>query len=816
VHDIRYALRVLRRQPGHALIAVLTMALGIGATATLFSVAYGVLLKPLPWPDADRLVRLYESRQGGTQRFRPMMTNGAYLSWQEHPSSTIEAMAAWSPGLSTLRGAGDPVRVRVAEATASLFPILGARPLVGSLFVPGDEAPGREAVVVLSYGLWQERYGGSRDAVGRTLQLDDQPYRIIGVLPRAFAFPNADTRAWTPLRIVPVVTGSGNGRTLMMFGAIARLKPGVTPVQAAAEGTARARGGPDPGMVAIAVFGSKGLAQVTAVRWTDAQVAEIRPAILVFLAAVGLLLLAATGNVASLQLARAAGRRREIAIRAALGAGGMRLARQFLVESLLLGLAGGIGGLLLAGALHRALPALLPPTFPRLQDVALDLRVVAFTFGVSLVTSLMFGLLPALEARRVSVVASLAEDGRAPVGGGGRSRASRSRSLIMTGQVAIACVLLVGAALLMRSFVNLLSADLGYNPDNVLTAELSFPDAFTGQQESAALQGVLDRLRASAGVTQAGVTNILPLSPGDSQTSFRMTSGVTGATVDVQAAHRLISPGYFAALGVRVVRGRAFSQADVASPAPAVIVNRTFADRYLGTRAVGARIPSSGKGSTDNEVIGIVDDVHHRGPTEPATPELYELFRQGPGGIRRKTDQMTLAVRTSGDPVALVPVLRAIVRQQDPSLIVDGIQTMQGRLMASLAQPRLYAVLLGGFAVFALGIASVGLFGVLAYSVAQRTREIGVRTALGARPVDILTLVMRQGLSIAVAGLAIGLAVAAAATRWLSNLLYGVTAYDAAIFAAVPACLLVVAVVACLVPARRAARLDPLRALLGR
>ena len=420
--DLRYAARVLGRSRGHTLVAVLTMALGIGATTALFSVADGVLLKPLPWPDADRLVRLSEVR-GANNRFPNILTNGTYLAWKDSPS-TLESLAAWSTDHVTLTGLGDPERLRVADVTPSLFPLMRARPAIGQVFGPTEE---QDPVVVLSHALWRQRFGSDPDIVGRLVHLDAKPYRVIGVMPADFAFPDRETRAWLPDVVPPVLDpGHPTWRRVSLMAAIGRLRPGVTPAQAAAEGTARGHAAPDLGMVGIAVFDTKAPPTVSAVRLLDSMTADVRPAIVVFLVAVALLLATATANVASLQLARATTRTREIAIRSALGAGRTRLARQLLVESTMLGLAGGLGGLALAWILVRALPTLLPADFPRLDAIAIDVRVVTFAIGVAVASGVLFGLIPLVHTRRLDLVASLAEDGLAPVGGGVRSRTARA------------------------------------------------------------------------------------------------------------------------------------------------------------------------------------------------------------------------------------------------------------------------------------------------------------------------------------------------------------------------------------------------------
>ena len=436
--DVRYAARLVRRQPRHALITILTMAIGIGATTVLFSVTYGVLMRPLPWPHADRIVVLKETRGGIAPRFGAF-TNAAYLAWRPEPA-TIENLAAWSQRVVTITGTGDPERIRITAASATLFAALGVRPLIGSLFEEKDEA---SPVVVLSETLWRQRFGGDPAVLGRPIQLDGESYTAIGVLPEAQAYPDRQTRAIVPYAVRPTA-----GNFLAVFNAVAALRPGVTAAQAASEGTARGRSAADTGLTTMAIFGSNGPVGITAQPLRDALTADVRQPLLVLLAAVGLLLATATANVASLQLARTTTRSREMAIRAALGAGGARVTRQLLVESLLLGLSGGGAGLALTWILHRSLPSLLPVDFPRVDDLGVDAMVVVFALSVSVGTGILFGLLPALRARRLDIVEALAENGTAPVGAAARTRTARARLAIMTGQVAVACVLLVGASLL--------------------------------------------------------------------------------------------------------------------------------------------------------------------------------------------------------------------------------------------------------------------------------------------------------------------------------------------------------------------------------
>jgi predicted permease len=802
--DVRYAGRLLRRQPRYALLVGLTMALGIGASTLLFSVSYGVLLKPLPWPHSDRLVLLKETRGGNPPRFNSF-SNAAYHAWREN-AATIDGIAGWSQQTTTLAGAGDPERIRVTTASASLFRVLGAYPLIGSLLDERDEIDG--GVVVLSESLWRQRFGADPRVLERIVRLDGQAHRIIGVLPDGLSYPDRLTRAWVPFRIMPT-----SGNSLSMFNAIARLRPGATAAQAASEGTARGRNAPDTGMTTMAIFGGRGPIEISAAPLQEALTADVRRPLVVLLIAVGLLLFTATTNVASLQLARATTRYREMAIRAALGAGSARVARQLLVESLLLGLCGGSAGLLLAWVLHRLTPSVLPADFPRVNDLGMDTTVVVFALLVSLSTSIVLGLLPALRVRQLDLVASLAEDGASPAGAGVRSKTARARVLIMAAQVAIACVLLVGASLLGRSFVALLNADRGYDPSGVLVARLSLPASmYTPEQRYAILDRILTRLAAVPAVGAAAMTSELPLTPGGSTSAFTLRT--RPGTVTVQASPRIVSPRSFAAMGMRVVAGRGFAESDTDTAPPVVVVNRAFARRYLGDSALGARLPM-GLGyqmeDVEGAVVGVIDDVRYLTAGDTTQPEIYYSYRQFRGRIT--VPVVTLLLRTGGDPRALGPALRAAVREADEGLVADAIATMEDRMLTSIARPRLYAALLGGFAAFALVVAAVGLFGVSSYSVAQRTRELAVRTALGARPVDIVRLVLGHTLAVTGVGLAAGLVGSLALTRSIGTLLYGITPHDGITYAAVSIVLVAVAAAASFGPARRAARLDPLRAL---
>jgi predicted permease len=803
--DAKYAFRVLRRQPRFALLAVLTMALGIGTTTVLFSVTYGVLVKPLPWADADRLVVLKETRGGNAPRFGSF-SNAAYIAWREG-ASTVEEIAAWFPQTVTLSGVGDAERIRITNASASLFSVLGIRPLLGSLFREDDEL---EPVVVLSEGLWRQRFGGDPGVLGRVVHLDGRPRTVIGVIADELAYPDRQFRAWVPFRVPAPM-----GNLLSMFEVIAKVEPGATPVQAAAEGTARGSFVANTGMTTAAIFGGDGPVGVTATTLREATTGDVRRPLLVLLGAVILLLAIAVTNVASLQLARATSRLRELAIRAALGAGTGGAIRPLVVESVMLGLAGGGAGLGLAWLLQRGALTVLPADFPRVQDLAMDVPAVLPTIAASALASLVFALAPLLRVRRLDLSNALAEDRMPSSGLRASSKVARARLLVLTGQVAIACVLLVAAALVGRSFLNMLNADRGFDPSQILIATLPVPDAlYTSQRRVALLQEITERLAAAPGIQHVAFTSETPLTPGGSTSSFTLRSA--GApTGPVQVAPRLVSASYFKTLGLRVISGRGLEDSDTATSQPVAVVNETFARRYLGNAAIGVAIPMGVWGRNqegDATVVGVVEDIRYVGATASSLPEMYFSSKQLNVGLR--TPVVNLLVRGEADPSTFAAVVRNVIREADPALVPATITTLEDRLLStSLARPRLYAVLLGSFAVIALMVTAVGLFGVLSYSVAQRTHELGVRSALGARRIDLVALVLRDGVRVIAAGIALGLLASVWSTRSLDALLYGVQTRDPATYATVALAILAVAMLACLAPAIRTTRLDPLRAL---
>jgi putative ABC transport system permease protein len=815
--DVRFAARMLVRSPGYAAVVIFTMALSIGATTTLFSLAYGVLMRPLPWPAPDRLVRLQETRGGQVPRLPWTISNAAYLAWREQPQ-TIEDVGGWFRGRPmTLSSEGEPERFLVGGITTSLMRVLGARPLLGRTMLDSDNAPGTPNPIILSYGLWQRRFGSRHDIVGQIVRLDGQPYTVIGVMPQDFAFPDREVQAWTRQVVVPVNRPDGS-ISLMIFSAIARLRPGVTAEQASSEGTARARTAPDLKQTAIALFGNNGVAGITALPARDVITREVRPALLLLLAAVGLLFFTSTASLVVLQVSRVAQRSREIALRTAIGAGQTRLVRQWLVESTLLGIIGAASGLLMAMLLHRGLPAVLPAGFPRVDDVRLDWRVAIFACAVAMLVSLACGMVPAFRARRTQVIDSLCE-GTTSTPTVTRTTAARVRTAFMVGQVAIACILLVGASLLARSFYALLEVDRGFDPRGLLTMRLPQPPKTTFAQRMTLIDRLRERLAALPEVTDVAFGNTLPfVSSGGFRGMDLYLPRDPATKAQVQSAMHAVTPEYFRAMRLRVTEGRTFQVSDT-DATTAIVVNRTFAARYLGDRPLGQQFDLGLTNVRVSEVVGVVDDMSlgstgneasmFGGVLDPPMPEIFVWHRQWPFPI----DDVIVVMRTSGDPAALAATARAIVREEDPTLPVDSILTMEDRVAASLAGPRSYAVFLVGFALCALTIAGVGLFGVLSYMTSQRTREIGLRSALGATRTNVLALVGEQAMTITCTGLAVGLVSAFFLSQSLSALLYGISTRDSISFLVVPIALIVVSILACAAPAWRATRIDPLVAL---
>ena len=815
--DAVYGLRLLRAQPGSAAVTILTIALGVGAVTTLFSVANGVLLRPLPWSDTERLVRLTETRGGREGRVPGTILNGTYLSWAESPQ-TIEAIGAYRDTPVTLTGAGDAIRIAVAPVTPSMLPLLKATPLRGRLFEAGEGRTGQPPVAIISEGLWEQRFGSRDDIVGRPILFDGAQHSIVGVMPREFRFPSGETRAWTAWQVPPVDNPNGM-KTGTIMRSLARLKPGVTPAQAAAEGTARAQSATDAGPLAMTLFGAREPIQLSVRDAREAATAEVRPAIVILLIASLLLCATAIANVANMQLARATARHRELTVRAALGAGTGRLARQLLIENATAGVLGSAGGLALTFALHAALPSVLPADFPRVDAIAIDGRVLAVTLLLSLVSSVACGILPLLHARRLQITRALSDSSHGSAGAG-RGSVAAIRSLIVASQVAVTCVLVIGALLLSRSFIAYMTADRGYDPANLLTAMIPFPATYDVPRRAAALDRIHERLKSRPGVTHAAHSTALPLVSSGGYTSFNFTSPLRGVNVDVESIRRVVTPEYFGALGIRVRAGRALTDHDDVNVPPAVVVNRSFVRKYLDDipieQAIGLSlgvnaVRSPGRDKVEAFIVGVVDDLKQDGPDGPPQPEMFVSFAQLPGASYGS--QTFVVMRTADDPAAHVETLRTALREVDSTIALDAVMTMDQRIGRSASRPRTYAVLLGGFAAFALLIAGAGLFGVLSYSVSQRSRELAVRTALGATRIQVIRVALKQ-MSVAVAaGVAIGLATSAGLSNQLTPFIYGVSTHDWISFGVAPLVLVIVGTIACVVPARRVAQTDPVQIL---
>jgi putative ABC transport system permease protein len=818
--DALYGLRLLRSKPGYAAVTILTIALGVGAVTTLFSVAYGVLLRPLPWGHTERLVRLSETRGGREGRVPGTMMNGSYLAWADAPQ-TLDAIGYYSgENQATLTGAGDATRIALSRVTPSTIQLLGVGPVRGRIFAATDGRSRNDepSVVLISHGLWEQRFGLRDDIVGQPIVLDGLQHTIVGVMPREFRFPSAEARAWIAWQ-VPPVDNPGGTKTGTIMRAIGRLKPGVTAAQAAAEGTARATAAPDAGPVALALFGAPGPIQINVTDAMEAAAADVRPAIIILMIASALLFVTAIANVANMQLARATVRHRELTIRAALGASVGRLARQLLIENAIVGVLGSLAGLALTLALHALLPSLLPAGFPRVDAIEVDGRVLLFTLLLSAITTMVCGAMPLLHARRLEIARSLG-DGSAASAGAGRGGVARVRALIVASQVAVTCVLVIGAILLARSFGAQIDADRGYEPSGLLTAAIPFPSTYSVERKEQTLARILERLQHRPGITHAAVSTGLPLASAGGFSVFTFPSALRGgAIVDVETYRRVVTPQYFDALGIRLRAGRALTDADTANAPRAVVVNRTFVTKYLDNipieRAIGMSLGTGAVRSTTGKVeafiVGVVDDMKQDRPDEPAQAEIYVSFAQLPG--INHGGQAYVVARTIDDPLTYVEALRTALREEDPTIALDAVMTMDQRVGNSLSRPRMYAVLFAGFAAFALVIAGAGLFGVLSHSVSQRSRELAVRTALGASRGAVIGVALKQMSVAMLAGVMVGLAASAALSSNLAPFIYGVSTRDVLSFGVAPVVLLMAGAIACIVPARRVALTDPIQVL---
>jgi putative ABC transport system permease protein len=816
-HDIRQTIRMMIANKAFTAAALLTLALGIGANAAVFSMVYGVLLRPLPYPEPERIVRVSEYHPGANSPLTAALISNYTLAAWLPTSKTLEGVSAYSGGNNYTVGRENPVRLEGSTVSPSLFRLLRVQPAVGRFFTDQEAVEGADGVIVLGHSLWQERYGSNPAAIGQMLVVEGRPREIIGVAPAGFAFPNPDTLFWMPY-VLPKPSTDPKQPNMRVLAALGRLRPGVTPEQAITEGTAAARSVTRP-FAADLLFG-KGQPVAVRVRpYVEEMTAQLRPALIVLMAGVALVLFVACANVANLLLARGRAREREMAVRAALGAPWSRLARQLITESLLIGISGGALGLLLAWGLIRLVPVVAPENLPRVELIQLDWRVLSFSIVVSIAAGLLAGVLPAIRGAGTRLESSLREGDRRTAGRSGH--AMRAGLLVI--EAALAVVLIVGAGLLVRSFVRLTQVDGGFTPENVLTAQVFLPFANTPQSASQAppfYDALLTRVGQMPGVRAVAIGNMAPFARSTAIQGFALPDpGPDGKPVMARATSWAVTHGYAAAVGLRLKRGRFLNEGDRTSATEAIVVNEAFEKEYLqnpssaGRPIVGrrwVRFVRDPKMKRETEVVGVVANVLKDGFDREPQPEIYTAV-----GSQAYTmpAQVFLLIRTAGDPLAIAPELRRLVRDIDSRAALDGVGSLAGSLSASVAQPRFAALTLALFAALGLAVAATGLYGVLSYSVTERRREIGVRAALGATRGKVIGLVLRQGLAFTVAGLAVGLIAAAGASRFLSSLLFGVTPYDAVAFAIAPAVLIVVALAACLVPAWRAAAVDPAEAL---
>lgn len=804
--DLRYGIRMLLKAPSFSIVATIALALGIGANTAIFSVVNAVLLRPLPFPNADQLMMIWETdsklgQVSGTASYPN------FADWRDQ-NHVFERLSSYYNNDFIMTGRGDSARLQGTVVTADLFPLLGVAPAIGRVFLPAEDKPNdRGPVVVLSQQLFQQRFNADPNVVGQSMVLNGRNYTIVGVMPSAFQFPiqNEPVELWTTMSVdmegKEPFTDSRGAHYLSVIG---RLKPGVSKEQAQAE------------LTSISArleqqYPDKNLHRSSRIEPAlEALVGDIRPALLILLGAVGCVLLIACANVANLSLARAMTRHKEMAIRAALGASRSRVVRQLLTESVLLSLAGGALGLVLAVWWSDLLIALGKEDIPRALQVGLDWRVLGFTLAVSILTGVVFGLVPALHSSKTELTETLKEGGR---GSGEGARRNRVRGLLVVGELAIAVVLLVGAGLLIQSLWRLRQVSPGFNPQNVLTFVIGLPEVkYPTAKQAQFYKDLKTRMESIPGVTSASAVMPLPLSGDRYSISFE-TEGRPVAKGDQPSADFFtIGLGYFKTMGIPQLAGRDFTEHDDRQAPGVIIVNQAFARKFFPNEdPIGKRIKpgiSTDEGKpVMREIVGVVADVKNRSLSTEVRPGYFVPSAQVP------FDRMTIVVKSAGDPRSLITSLQREVTSMDKELPTFNIKTMDDYLAASVAAPRFNTTLLSIFAAVALILTIVGLYGVMSYTVAQRTNEVGIRMALGAQTRDVLRLIVSQGFKLVLLGLVIGLVGAFALTRLISSLLFGVTTKDPLTFAAVAVLLALVALLACYLPARRASRVDPMEAL---
>jgi putative ABC transport system permease protein len=807
--DVKGALRGLWKSPGFAIAALVTLSLGIGATSAIFSVVNAVLLTPLPYEAPERRVMVWSTWVS----FDKTWVSSQEVVDYRNMASTMTDVGFWTSGFQNLTDAGEPVRLAVGFVSANAFDVLGARPHLGRTFTVEEDRPNGPPLAVLSHAVWQAQFAGDPGIVGRRVMLNDVPVEVIGVMPDGFRLPtdfNVDaaepTQLWRPVQIDSTNLNRGNHG----FYAAAVLAPGQTASTATAELQAIAARLTEQGQYPPAMQFS-----AFAVGLDDEIRGEVRPAMWLLMGAVGFLLLIACVNVANLLLVRGDARLREMAVRTAMGAAPRRLVRQLFTESVVLAVLGAALGLALAAGALRVLTAVDPTSLPPLAPVGLNGAVIAFTLILSVVTTLLFGLAPALRTLHVNLVESLREGGQnATVGG----RRQRLRGLLVATEVALAVVLVIGAGLMIRSLSALGDIDLGFNPDRMLTMRVAISAAKYDSPERVVnfYRELAERVRALPGVESAGVVRVLPLATTIGDYGLDVDGFVEGPGRNAKGDWQIVSDGAFEAMGSRLVRGRWFTAADTLASAPVAVINETMARTYWtdAQDVVGGRIRVGNMTNPWLTVVGIVADERHNGVTGIVKEKFFVPHSQwhlATGGSLIRS--AFVVVRTTGDPMSVASAARNVVRQMDPTLPVANVRSMNDVVAAALATPRLTGLLLAAFAAIALALAAVGIYGVLAYLVSQRTQEIGVRLAIGADRSEVLRMILRQGLTLAVGGVAVGVVAAFLLTRLMQSLLYEVQPADPATFVAVPIILLAVSLIASYVPALRATKVSPLIAL---
>jgi putative ABC transport system permease protein len=805
IQDLRYGFRMLVRTPAVTAVAIIALTLGIGANTAIFSVVHAALVRSLPYADGDRLAIVWENRRSGKGNPQNVINMGNFFDWKEQ-NTVFSDMAAFFDLNANLIGDGDPEEVPSQLATTNLFSVLGVKPIKGRTFAPDDGQTGQPRVVVISYDLWQRRFGGDANIIGRKITLNNQPNEVIGVLPpevgwyvQKGSMLSKPPQIWTPWQ----VSNDLRERRGRFARAVARLKPGVTFEQAQNE---------------MNIIGARLEQQyqqfnakwgVTVVPLRTQFTGEIRKPLLILLGAVGFVLLIACANVANLLLARAAARKKEIALRAGLGASRWRIARQLLTESLLLSIIGGVSGLLLAWWGTRALLALSPPELMDLRSTGVNVPVLLFTFALSLISGIAFGLVPAFEASRFDINEPLKESARGVIGG---TRAQRLRSVFVVAQVALALVLLIGAGLMIKSLSRLQSVDPGFQADHLLTMRINLPVRKYDSDPKLLnfFKQAIEQVRAIPGVESAGAINTIPFGGPHSGTNLQIEGQpkrLPGQELSTGVC--VTDVNYFQTMGIPLKRGRLFTQQEAMEMRHVVVVNEAFArENFPGQDPIGQRVTINMKDDNQpSEIIGIVGDNKHKSLDSEVEPMAFWPHAE------LVYSSMTLAIRTRGDSTSIAGAARNVIHQMDPEQPIGEVITMNGLMARSVAKSTFNSMLLGVFSGVALVMAAVGIYGVMSYAVLQRTHEIGVRMALGAQRRDVLKLILKQGVILAVTGVLAGLAGSFGLTRVISTLLFNVAATDKATFAAVAVGLFAITFVASYIPAWRATRVDPLVAL---